>query len=160
MTTTADKLRPNTLVNLGEFVRGEISAQHGSPPVNVPKRSKQSSSRPISSAPAAKYHKLHRGPVGYESGEEDSVSRGYSASLIAPVMDDGEILSTSRSSVSSSVMQRHRDAAMWGYGTLPQVPQPEKSGGEFHPINSLNFENECIKIQERNEAKRQDHSTS
>lgn len=64
----------------------------------------------------------------------------------------GEVISTSATSVSSSVMEHHRDAATWGYGTLPQV---EKVGDGPDPINS-----EYIEIRERNQAKRQDHSTT
>jgi hypothetical protein len=147
----SSRYRPNTLVNLGDFVREEISSQrHGTPPVNVP-GGPPSSSRPINSAPAAKKHVLFGSPVG------------YSSSLVEPVMGDSEILSTSATSVSSSLMQRHRDAASWSahnsnaYGTMSHP-----GGGSVSPdmTKSVNFENECIKIQERNEAKRQEHSTT
>lgn len=150
--------RPATLVNLGNFVREEIS---NSPPVNVPRKSKHPN-RPVSSAPAAKHNNSSRAAaVGYEGG--GSPSHGYSSSLVAPVIDEGEVLSTSATSNSSSVfMQRHRDAATWGahgYGTMPQVGNGGVPGSP-DPTNSVNFENECIKIQERNADKRQEHSTT
>ena len=167
MSSPTNKYRPNTLVNLGDFVRGEIGpSQHGSPPVSVPKRPGQSASRPINSAPAAKHrHVAFKGPVGYR--REDIPSEGYSASLVDPVMEDGEVMSTSAtsgSSINSSLLQRHRDAAGWsshpGYGSMPHVGVG--GGGSNHPdfIKSVNVENEYIKIQARNETKRQDHSTT
>ena len=151
MSSPGSRQRPNTLVDLGEFARGEISTQHGTPPVNVPRGSRQlPRSRPISSAPANKHHH-----VAFESPV------GYSASLVEPVMDEGEVLSTSASSVSSSLMQKHRDAASWSahhsYGTMGQVGKGAASP-DF--TKSVNFENECVKIQQRNEAKRQEHATT
>lgn len=163
MSAPSNKYRPATLVNLGDFVREGISAQQGqgSPPVKVPhhKSSRQSSSS--RSAPASK-HKTFRspgpGPVGYDY----SPSRGYSTSLVAPVLEEGEVLSTSATSTSSSVMiQRHRDAAT-GYGTMAQVGNGGGDGpGSPDPtVKSVNFENECIKIQMRNEGKRDEHATT
>lgn len=163
MSSPNNKHRPKTLVNLGDFVRGELGPnQHGSPPVSVPGRSRPPASRPINSAPTARHHRVaFRNPVGY--GREDTPSEGYSASLVDPVMEDGDIMSTSAtsaSSVSSSLMQRHRDAAGWshpGYGSMPHVGRGPSSP-DFH--KSVNIENEYIKIQARNETKRQDHSTT
>ena len=77
-------------------------------------------------------------------------------------MDEGEILSTSASSTTSSMMQRHRDAAGWaaggsrGYGSIQQ----DAEGGKKDFTKSVSVEDEYVKIKERNEVKRLEHSTT
>ena len=149
MSSPGRKPRPTDLLNLGSFA-GD-SGVASSPPVNVPRRSGQSS-RPISSAPPAR-HVTIRSPVGYERDQ-----RGVSASLIDPVMDEGDVLSTSVTSSNSSLMQKHRDAATWGaqsWGTGGGV-----GNGPGRDFTRSMSDDEYVKIQARNEAKRQDHATT
>lgn len=146
------------LLNLGDVVRDETSSsQLGSPPVNVPRKSRQPG-RPFSSVPQKA---LFRGPVGYGGGS--------SPPLVAPVMDEGDvILSSSASSSSSSVfMQRHKDAANWGvqgYGSLKAGPGSGGDGGggvQDDFTRSGNLEDDgWEKLQARNDAKRQQHTTT
>ena len=137
-------------------MRGEISGEHSSPPVTVPKKSRESGQPIYSSVPtAARNRTLYR-----VSGDPNSPTDGYSASLIDPVMDEKEIYSTSEG---SSIMQRHRDAAT-GYGAMDSHGG---GGGGNLPFGSSSvnyigesFEDEFVKIQMRNEAKRQEHATT
>lgn len=153
MSSSPRKTRP---VNLGEFVRGEISNEHSSPPVTVQKKTRQSSQPIYSSAPsAARNRTLYR-----VSGDPNSPTDGYSASLIDPVMDEKDIYATSEG---SSIMQHHRDAAA-GYGTMHSQSDGGGGGVPFRG-SSVNyggesFEDEFVKIQMRNEIKRHDHATT
>lgn len=142
--------RPATLLNLGDFVREEISP---SPPVYI-HRSSRKSSKPISSTAPTKRQ-------DYWSSSESS--RGYSASLVGPVMDETQVLSTSATSINSSGMLRHQEAANIGpYGSTVQSQGGAGAGmGKSVNVNQpINFEDEFEKIQMRNEAKRSDHSTT
>ena len=149
MSSSTGKARP--LLNLGEFVREEISS---SPPVSVPKKTHKSKQVGFS-APSAARHAVRAGD------SESSDNLPYSASLIAPVMDETEVLlSTSASSQSSSVVMRHKEAAVLTYGTGSNGAVPRDGGERGYLTKSINIEEEYVKIQARNEAKRQDHATT
>ena len=134
----SDRPRPKKLVNLGDFVRGEIQ------PINVPKYRQKSSNDPVSSVPTSR-----------PSNELSPPSYGYSTSLIAPIMDEKQVLV---SSSSSSTIMRHKEAAggrldpYSGYGTVPY------DKGERGLINSSDYVR-VDDIEERNRKKRQEHST-
>lgn len=128
------------LLNLSDVVREEISVHRASS--SASDRSSRASS--IESAPA-----------------------GYSASLIEPVMDDREVMSTSLKSERSSVIYRHQEAAKIGqqqrsksYGAIPTIQHRGGEDGRDFLSKSTKFEDEFEKIQMRNEAKRSDHATT
>lgn len=79
-------------------------------------------------------------------------------------MEEGEVLSTSAASTTSSVMQRHKDAAGWGGGGggygYGSVQSAAAKDGKKEYTKSISVEDEYVKIKERNEVKRFEHSTS
>ncbi len=139
MSSLGSEPRQTPLFNLSDVVREGISA---SPP------------RRPSSERSSRASSLDDTPVG------------YSASLIEPVMDDGEVLSTSLRSDRSSVIMRHKEAAKIGqqrsrsYGTLPTVQYRGDEGRRNFVKKPTSLEDEFEKIQMRNEAKRNEHSTT
>ena len=110
----------------------------------------------------------HQGSRSSRGNSLDSTPAGYSASLIEPVMDDREVLSTSVRSDRSSVILRHKEAAKMSqqtrsrsYGTLPSNAHVQQTTPDFlKKPTPPSIEDEFEKIQARNEAKRQDHATT
>ena len=117
----------------------------------IPKKSSRGSTpRVSSSAPSSSKHITFAG-----AGDQDV----YSASLVAPVLDESEVLlSSSVTSQNSNVLMRHKEATAlggFGYGTAQQQQRDGGRAGEFS-----NIESEYVKIQMRNEAKRHKHATT
>lgn len=76
-------------------------------------------------------------------------------------MDETQVLSTSATSINSSGMLRHQEAANIGpYGATVQSQGGAGMGKSVTVNQPINFEDEFEKIQMRNEAKRSDHSTT
>ena len=166
MSSTGHKSRPKKLmVNLGDFVREEISA---SPARNIPHN--HSSSGPIKSAPSNRRVPV-KVPIASFGDADSPTDSKYSSSLIAPVMNESEVfLSTSAGSAasSSSTMQRRKQAAGGAlgqysnessqYGATNQAQLQEQS---HQRIGSGSDEDEdYVKIQERNITKRYEHATT
>ena len=144
----SSEARTTPLLNLSNVVREEILASSpGSSVHRAPSSASERSSR---------------------ASSLDYAPPSYSASLIEPVMDDNEVMSTSLRSDRSSVIIRHKEAAKMSqhrsrsYGALPTI-QHRGEGGEDRTDflkKSTRFEDEFEKIQMRNEAKRSEHATT
>lgn len=139
-------------------MRGEISA---SPPVVIPKKARPGQ-KISSTAPSAARNAAR---VSGDPGD----NYPYSSSLVGPVMDESEVLlSTSASSQSSSTILRHQEATALGYGATAVSVNADRGGGEgggggidkSYLTKSVSVDDEYVKIQMRNEAKRMDHATT
>lgn len=148
----------NRLVNLGEFVREEISS---SPSVAVPHHNNPEKTHVHGSAPASRANRTF---AHFHDNEEANSARGYSSSLIAPIMDENEVL---LSTSASSAMGRRKEAAGGGlgqyhsYGGTGSGPSVQGTSSKDDIQNqSVQVGEDYVKIQKRNESKRSEHCTT
>lgn len=139
--------RPEKVFDLGEFVTGQIAASSA---VDVPDPLTASQGQAANSAPSGHHWRAVVQPDTFNTH-----------GLIEPVMDESKVLlSSSATSSSSSVVMRHKQAAGGALGRWNSYGGVESRRRRDFAEEQDNIESEYVRIQEKNEGKRIDHSTT